>query len=71
MDLNKLEQTVYSIISSLNKEEFIYDLLLAYNLPKASITRLKKVTTIFQKMQVRYFGRKRFSLKLSRNKTCI
>ena len=50
MDLNKLEQQIDSIINlhSQNnsqenfQNEFIYELLLAYDFPKSSITRLKK-----------------------------
>ena len=42
MDLNKLEQTIGSIVETLDQSEFIYQLLLAYELPRASVTRLKK-----------------------------
>ncbi|MCF6345682.1 MAG: N-6 DNA methylase [Thiomicrorhabdus sp.] len=46
MDLNKLEKNIAKIIEHLtqdkNKNEFIYDLLLAYSFPKATVTRLKK-----------------------------
>ncbi len=46
MDLNKLEQQINTITESLgqdiSQDEFIYQLLLAYNFPKAAITRLKK-----------------------------
>ncbi len=46
MDLNKLEQNIEKIIEHLiqdeKKNEFIYDLLLAYGFPKATVTRLKK-----------------------------
>ena len=42
MDLNKLEKEIDVIVKLFNKDEFIYQLLLAYGLPKASITRLKK-----------------------------
>jgi len=42
MDLNKLEQKISSIIETASHDEFIYELLLAYDLPRSSITRLKK-----------------------------
>ncbi|PWQ93340.1 class I SAM-dependent DNA methyltransferase [Leucothrix pacifica] len=42
MDLNKLEQKISSIVETANHDEFIYELLLAYDLPRSSITRLKK-----------------------------
>jgi len=41
MDLKKLERAINSLVEQLNQDEFIYDFLLAYNFPKASITRLK------------------------------
>jgi len=41
MDLKKLERAINSLAEQLNQDEFIYDFLLAYNFPKASITRLK------------------------------
>ena len=44
MNIEKLEQTIRELTGSYNAETFIYDLLLAYDLPKASITRLKKGT---------------------------
>lgn len=42
MDIEKLEVTLQSLAANPGAETFIYDLLIAYNLPKASITRLKK-----------------------------
>ncbi|MCP4764445.1 MAG: class I SAM-dependent DNA methyltransferase, partial [archaeon] len=42
MNIEKLENTLEFIVKNLGKNNFIYDLLKAYNLPKASITRLKK-----------------------------
>ena len=42
MDLNKLEKDINDIVVHLNKDNFIYALLLAYDFPKATITRLKK-----------------------------
>ncbi len=46
MDLNKLEQQINTLTQSIGQDssqnEFIYQLLLAYNFPKSSITRLKK-----------------------------
>ena len=41
MNLEKLEQAVRDIVVDIDREEFIYQLLRAYDLPKASITRLK------------------------------
>lgn len=42
MNIIQIEENLHSLIKGYKKEEFIYDLLRAYGLPKASITRLKK-----------------------------
>lgn len=42
MNLDKLENTLGKLTNTLDHDEFIYDLLLAYDFPKSSITRLKK-----------------------------
>ena len=42
MNIAQIEDNLQELIININKETFIYDLLLAYGLPKASITRLKK-----------------------------
>ncbi len=42
MNLDKIENDLKNISSKINEENFIYDFLLAYGLPKSSINRLKK-----------------------------
>jgi len=42
MNIAQIEINLQKLIATFNKESFIYELLLAYGLPKASITRLKK-----------------------------
>lgn len=42
MNIAQIEENVQGIVKSLDKETFIFDLLLAYGLPKASISRLQK-----------------------------
>ena len=42
MNIEKLENNLQSIAQNRSEETFIYDLLLAYEQPKAAITRLKK-----------------------------
>ena len=42
MNITQIENNLQNLIKSLNKSSFIYDLLLAYGLPRASITRLQK-----------------------------
>lgn len=42
MNITQLENNLKKLVVSYSKENFIYDLLTAYGLPKASITRLRK-----------------------------
>lgn len=42
MNLTQIEANLQQVVKSINKEAFIYDLLLAYGQPKATITRLQK-----------------------------
>lgn len=42
MNIEKLETNIQTIIANLSEKSFIYDLLLAYDQPKSSITRLQK-----------------------------
>ncbi|QDQ03674.1 DNA methyltransferase [Bacillus sp. BD59S] len=42
MNIAQVEENIAELLSPLNKEDFIYNFLLAYGLPKASITRLRK-----------------------------
>ena len=42
MNITQIEDSLKTIVKSLNKVSFIYEFLLAYGLPKASITRLQK-----------------------------
>ena len=42
MNSAQIENNLQSIIQSFNKDSFIYDLILAYGLPKSSVTRLQK-----------------------------
>ena len=42
MNLTQIESNLQQVIQAFNKNTFIYDLLLAYGQPKASITRLQK-----------------------------
>lgn len=42
MNIAQIESNITKLIKTFSKESFIYDFLLAYGLPKSSITRLKK-----------------------------
>ena len=50
MNITQIEKNLSKLIKNFNKETFIYDLLLAYNLPKATITRLQKGTANLSKV---------------------
>ena len=41
MNISQIEENVKSLIKKIDKESFIYDMLLAYGTPKATITRAK------------------------------
>ena len=51
MNITQIEKNLSKLIKNLNEETFIYDLLLAYNLPKATITRLQKGTANLSKLE--------------------
>ncbi|RUM75500.1 MAG: hypothetical protein DSZ11_02070 [Sulfurovum sp.] len=42
MTLTQIEENVNKLLSNLNHEQFIFDFLLSYAEPKATIARLKK-----------------------------
>jgi len=42
MNIAQIENNLHQLIKSFNKETFIYDLLLAYDTPKSTLTRLQK-----------------------------
>ena len=51
MNFNQIENNVTKLIKNFSKETFIYDLLLAYGLPKATITRLQKGASNLSKVE--------------------
>lgn len=42
MDILQLEQKLQTLVDTLNKNDFIFDFLLAYEMPKANVARLRK-----------------------------
>ena len=42
MKSTEIKTNVQNLIDKFSKEEFIYDLLIAYGISKTSVTRLKK-----------------------------
>lgn len=51
INITQIEKNLSKLTKNLNEETFIYDLLLAYNLPKATITRLQKGTANLSKLE--------------------
>ena len=41
MNITQIQENLQKLIKKFNKDSFIYDLLLAYGLPKATVTRLR------------------------------
>jgi hypothetical protein len=70
MNSNEIESNVKRIFENFSKEEFPFDLLLAYGISKTSITRLKKGDFNLSKKRVKYYTRKRFSLKKKQPALC-
>lgn len=50
MNLVDIENNIKRLLQAFNQDTFIYDLLLAYNLPKATVTRLQKGTANISKV---------------------
>lgn len=50
MNISQIESNTTRLIKNLNEKTFIYDLLLAYGLPKATVTRLQKGTANLSKV---------------------
>ena len=46
MNIIQLEEKLQTLTQNLNKDDFIFDFLLAYELPKANIAKLRKNSDI-------------------------
>lgn len=51
MNISQIEKNLQKLIKEFKKENFIYELLLSYNLPKATITRLQKGSANLSKIE--------------------
>lgn len=67
MNIAQIENNLQQLLKSFNKDTFIYDLLLAYGLPKASITRLQKGTLNLSKVQGEIAWKKKLFFKAVQN----
>jgi regulator of sigma D len=51
---SEIKHNVQNILDNLTNSQFIYDLLIAHEISKTSVTRLKKATTIYLKLKEKY-----------------
>ncbi len=63
MNIEKLEANIQSLVANLSEQSFIYDLLLAYDQPKSSITRLQKGDYNLSKNQGEILWKKKLFFK--------
>jgi len=59
----QIENNLQQLVKTFNKESFIYDLLLAYRQPKATIKRLKDGGLNLSKITVKFPGKRHFFTK--------
>jgi len=67
MNLTQIEANLQQLISNFNKDTFIYDLLLAYGQPKASITRLQQGGLNLSKLEGEIAWKKKLFFKAVEN----
>lgn len=67
MNLTQIEANLQQLISKFNKDTFIYDLLLAYGQPKASITRLQQGGLNLSKVEGEIAWKKKLFFKAVEN----
>jgi len=67
MNITQIEKNLKDLIDSFDKDEFIYDLLLAYGRPKASITRLKSGNLNLSKVEGEVSWKKQLFFKEENN----
>lgn len=67
ISITQIEQNIKNLLANYNQESFIYDLLLAYGLPKASITRLQKGSLNLSKDSTEILWKKKLFFKVVAN----
>lgn len=63
MNIAQIEKNLQKLMKSFDKTTFIYDLLLAYGLPKASVTRLRKGNLNLSKVEGEIYWKKKLFFK--------
>ncbi|MBX9597593.1 MAG: N-6 DNA methylase [Burkholderiales bacterium] len=64
MNITQIEHNIKKLLESFNQDTFIYDLLLAYGLPKASISRLQKGSLNLSKNEAEILWKKKLFFKV-------
>ena len=67
MNITQIEINVKNLLENFNQETFIYDLLLAFGLPKASISRLQKSGLNLSKIDGEILWKKKLFFKVVAN----
>lgn len=67
MNLTQIETNLQQLINNFNKDTFIYDILLAYGQPKASITRLQQGGLNLSKLEGEIAWKKKLFFKAVEN----
>ena len=68
MDFDRLEEKLTSIVAKPDEDEFIYDLLLAYDQPKSSIARLRNGTANLSSRGGELLWKKKLYFKVERQR---
>ena len=63
MNIAKIEENIQILVKNISKKTFIYDLLMAYGLPKSAITRLKTGTYNLSKRSDEILWKKKLYFK--------
>lgn len=67
MNIAQIEENISAFVNSFSKENFIYDLLLAYGLPKSTITRLKQGNLNLSKIDSEISWKKKLFFKIAKD----
>jgi len=67
MNISQIELDITNVIENFNPETFIYDFLLAFGVPKASISRLQKGNTNLSKIDGEILWKKKLFYKVVSN----
>jgi hypothetical protein len=71
MNKTQIEKSLDQLVKSLDKENFIYDLLVAYGISKTSITRLKKGDFNLSKVEGEVLYKKKVLFKVAQTGTLL